>query len=157
MGVVVAGHARWPSRAVPQHTQVELVVRIPIIVGVAFALERVFTVLRRRFQPAQARSRARALAAFAVAGVLVTYAAPAIAANMARPEAYRAIPNHWVQAAACSMRSTPGSVLVTPSANFADFTWGSTKDEPLQALARRPTVVRDAVPLGSAGTTRFLD
>ncbi|MDV3221951.1 alpha-(1-_3)-arabinofuranosyltransferase family protein [Intrasporangium sp.] len=136
----------------------ELVVRIPIIVGVGFALERAFIALRRRFRPARARSRARALAAFAVAGVLVAYAAPAIAANMARPEGYRAIPNHWVQAAAwLDAQTTPGSVLVTPSANFADFTWGSTKDDPLQALARRPFVVRDAVPLGSAGATRFLD
>ncbi|WP_324141651.1 alpha-(1-_3)-arabinofuranosyltransferase domain-containing protein [Intrasporangium sp.] len=136
----------------------ELVVRIPIVVGVGFALERASGALRRRFRPAQARSRARALAAFAVAGVLVTYAAPAIATNMARPEGYRDIPNHWVQAAAwLDAQSTPGSVLVTPSANFADFTWGSTKDDPLQALARRPFVVRDAVPLGSAGATRFLD
>src|SRR5690606_36325412 len=45
----------------------ELVVRIPIIVGVGFALERAFIALRRRFRPARARSRARALAAFAVA------------------------------------------------------------------------------------------
>ncbi|MDX6237402.1 MAG: arabinofuranan 3-O-arabinosyltransferase, partial [Kribbellaceae bacterium] len=39
----------------------------------------------------------------------------------------------------------------------ADFTWGSTKDEPFQALLKRPMAVRDAVPLGSAGTTRWLD
>ena len=47
--------------------------------------------------------------------------------------------------------------MVTPAAGFADFTWGSTKDDPLQALTSRPFVVRDAVPLGSAGTTRWLD
>ena len=48
-------------------------------------------------------------------------------------------------------------MLVVPAASFADFTWGSTKDEPFQSLLKRPMAVRDAVPLGSAGTTRWLD
>src|SRR5690606_2180337 len=47
--------------------------------------------------------------------------------------------------------------LVVPAASFADFTWGSTRDEPLQSLMERPFAVRDAVPLGGAGSTRWLD
>ena len=53
--------------------------------------------------------------------------------------------------------ATGGIVLLVPAASFADFSWGSTKDEPLQALMSRPFAVRDAVPLGSAGATRMLD
>ena len=147
-----------PLAALRNTHKFEPVVRIPIAVGVAFALERGATMLRARTRRPATSSAARALSAFAVACVMVAFAAPAVSSSMARPEGYRAIPAHW-QAAAAWLDAQPGagSVLVTPSATFADFTWGSTKDEPFQALLRRAHVVRDAVPLGSAGATRFLD
>ncbi|GAA6526722.1 alpha-(1-_3)-arabinofuranosyltransferase family protein [Intrasporangium sp. DVR] len=136
----------------------ELVVRIPITVGVALALERGATLVRARTPTRPVRSAVRPLMAFAVACVLVASAAPAVSSSMARPEGYAAIPDHWRDAAAwLDAQPETGSVLVAPSAAFADFTWGSTKDEPFQALLERPHVVRDAVPLGSAGATRLLD
>lgn len=136
----------------------EPVVRVPLAVGLAFATQRGLALLRRRVRSPRSRTWARFGAGFAAATVMVTFAAPAVSANMARPEGYRAIPDHWRQAAAwLDAQPTKGSVLITPSASFADFTWGSTKDEPFQALMERPFVVRDAVPLGSAGATRFLD
>ncbi len=85
-------------------------------------------------------------------------ASPGIAAGLARPEGYAAIPPHWHEAGAwLDEHAGPGTTMVAPAAGFGDFTWGSTKDDPLQALSSRPFVVRDAVPLGSAGTTRWLD
>jgi len=136
----------------------EPVVRVPLAVGLAFAVQRGLALLREHVRRPRSRTWARAGVGFAVASVLVTFAAPALSGSMARPEGYRAIPDHWREAAAwLDAQPTNGSVLITPSASFADFTWGSTKDEPFQALMRRPFVVRDAVPLGSAGATRFLD
>ena len=170
LGLVTLGHtgpgAAWWADAVQSALdgplaplrnthKFELVVRLPLAVGLGFAVEALrgladrlgdFTVVPRRMLPVLLSS------------VLLAAAAPALGASMARPEGYRAIPNHWVQAAQwLDAQPEPGAVLVTPGSSFADFTWGSTKDEPFQALMHRPVVVRDAVPLGSAGQIRLLD
>lgn len=135
----------------------ELVSRLPLMVGLAFSVE---------WLGARAAASASAFPAvvrragpvFVTACVLMTYAAPALTGNMARHEGYRAIPGYWADAARwLDKQPQEGGVLVTPSAAFADFAWGSTKDEPFQSLLQRPFVVRDAVPLGSAGATRMLD
>jgi arabinofuranan 3-O-arabinosyltransferase len=100
----------------------------------------------------------RLLAPVLLTSLVILVTAPAIVGGMALPGGYTAIPAHWYQTAAwLDHRSGPGTVLVVPASSFADFTWGSTKDEPLQALMRRPMAVRDALPLGSAGSTRQLD
>lgn len=129
----------------------ELVVRVPLALGLAEAVA-----------AAGVRARARAvpdwLLPVLVCSLLFTMLAPAMASNLARPEGYRAIPAYWHDTARwLDAQTGPGTALVVPAASFADFTWGSTKDEPLQALMKRPFAVRDAVPLGSAGATRLLD
>jgi arabinofuranan 3-O-arabinosyltransferase len=129
----------------------ELVVRLPLALGLVQGLA----------AAARAARRARLapwLAPVMAASCLLATGAPALAGTLARPEGYAAIPQHWRDAAGwLDAQPGPGTVLVTPGAGFADFTWGSTKDEPLQALMQRPFAVRDAVPLGSAGATRVLD
>ena len=93
----------------------------------------------------------------AVAMALGT-AAPALTGVMARPEGYEEIPDYWRTAADhLNDSDIPGTVLVVPGAPFAKFSWGTTRDEPFQALLERPFAVRDAVPLGSAGSTRAMD
>ena len=105
--------------------------------------------------PTRTGDLADPVAAVSAVGLL---AAPAINAGLPRPDGYPAIPGYWRDAASwLDGRAEPGTVLVVPAAGFADFIWGSTKDDPLQALSTRPFAVRDAVPLGSAGSTRWLD
>ncbi|MGW5239778.1 alpha-(1-_3)-arabinofuranosyltransferase domain-containing protein [Monashia sp. NPDC004114] len=133
----------------------EAVVRLPLALGFAFAVGRMHGLARGLVGTPWVR---RLVLPVVVGGLVVTVASPALGASMARPEAYREIPQHWRQAAAwLDAQPASGAVLVAPDASFSDLTWGSTKDEPLQALANRPFVVRDAVPLGSAGATRLLD
>ena len=129
----------------------EVVLRLPLLLGLVHIASRPL--------PADASWRTvRTLRPLLAAFLVVAVAAPALAMRLPRPEGYVALPDHWRQAAHwLDARPEPGSVLVVPAASFADFAWGSTKDEPLQALMRRPFVVRDAVPLGSAATTRLLD
>jgi len=129
----------------------DLVLRIPIGLGLVHAAS-----VLARWRPVRAL---RVELVAAVAGLLVVAAAaPAVAANLPRPGGYDGIPQYWHEAAAwLDDAEGQGAVLVLPSASFADFTWGSTRDEPLQALMQRPFVVRDAVPLGGAGSTRLLD
>jgi arabinofuranan 3-O-arabinosyltransferase len=129
----------------------ELVLRLPLMLAAAQAL----TVAGARLR---ALSAPRLLGPVLVTSLVILVTAPAIVGGMALPEGYVAIPAHWYQTAEwLDRQSAPGTVLVVPASSYADFTWGSTKDEPLQALMRRPLAVRDALPLGSAGSTRVLD
>jgi arabinofuranan 3-O-arabinosyltransferase len=140
-----------PLAALRNTHKFELVVRLPLTLAAAHSLSRlaewsVSHRIHRRVVPVL------------VACLVVSVATPAIFGQLPRSEGYDAIPAHWRGAASwLDNQSAPGSVLVVPAASFADFTWGSTKDEPFQALLKRPMAVRDAVPLGSAGTTRWLD
>ncbi len=129
----------------------DVVLRLPLTVGLVSAL----TAVAERARAWGARTWVVPVVAVSV---VVSATAPALVANLARSEAYPRVPSYWSQAAHwLDAQPQPGAALVLPASSFADFTWGSTKDNPLQALMRRPLVVRDAVPLGSAGATRFLD
>ena len=140
-----------PLAALRNTHKFELVVRLPLALAAAHAMSRL-TVW------ATARGLHRRVVPVLVACLIVSVATPAIFGQLPRREGYDAIPAHWREAATwLDSQTTSGSVLVVPAASFADFTWGSTKDEPFQALLKRPMAVRDAVPLGSAGTTRWLD
>jgi arabinofuranan 3-O-arabinosyltransferase len=140
-----------PLAALRNTHKFELVVRLPLALAAAHALTRLTSW-------ATARGVQRRLVPALAACLVLSVATPAIFAQLTRDESYEAIPAHWREAASwLDSQQTSGSVLVVPAASFADFTWGSTKDEPFQALLKRPMAVRDAVPLGSAGTTRWLD
>jgi arabinofuranan 3-O-arabinosyltransferase len=140
-----------PLAALRNTHKFELVVRLPLTIAAAHALTRLTSWLL-------VRGVHRRVVPVLAACLVVSVATPALFAQLPRPEGYEAMPAHWRQAATwLDSQQTAGSVLVVPAASFADFTWGSTKDEPFQALLKRPLAVRDAVPLGSAGTTRWLD
>ncbi|MGW1340876.1 alpha-(1-_3)-arabinofuranosyltransferase [Kribbella sp. NPDC002412] len=140
-----------PLAALRNTHKFELVVRLPLALAAAHAMSKLAVL-------ATARGLHRRVVPVLVACVIVSVAAPAIFGQLPRREGYDAIPAHWREAATwLDTQTTSGSVLVVPAASFADFTWGSTKDEPFQALLKRPMAVRDAVPLGSAGATRWLD
>ena len=129
----------------------ELVVRLPLVLLLASALTQLARWARR------ARVH-RVLVPFVAACAVVAVAAPALAATLPRSGGYEQIAPHWYETARwLDSRPGDGTVLVVPAAPFAEFSWGSTRDEPLQALMERPFAVRDAVPLGGAGSTRWLD
>ena len=140
-----------PLAALRNTHKFELVLRLQLMLAAAQGL----TVAGARLR---ALGTPRLLAPVLLASLVILVTAPAIVGGTALPQGYPAIPAHWYQAAAwLDRQSTQGTVLVVPASSFADFTWGSTKDEPLQALMKRPMAVRDALPLGSAGSIRVLD
>ncbi|GAA1148821.1 alpha-(1-_3)-arabinofuranosyltransferase domain-containing protein [Ornithinicoccus hortensis] len=140
-----------PLAALRNTHKFELVVRLPLALLLAAALTRAAALVRDAGWPAL-------LTPFLAGCTVVAVAAPAITAQLPRPEDYPAVAGHWREVADwLDAQPGPGSVLVVPAAPFADFAWGSTKDEPLQALLDRPFAVRDAVPLGGVGSTRWLD
>ena len=85
-------------------------------------------------------------------------AMPALKGSLAPPGAYQSVPAYEQQAADwLGQHSGQGSVLVVPGSSFAELTWGTTQDDPLQALGKVDWAVRSAVPLTPAGTIRMLD
>ncbi len=140
-----------PLAALRNTHKFELVVRLPLTLAAAHSLSRLASW-------AAARGIHRRVVPVLVCCLVISVATPAIFGQLPRPEGYDAMPAYWRDAATWLDRQpVAGSVLVVPAASFADFTWGSTMDEPFQALLKRPMAVRDAVPLGSAGATRWLD
>jgi len=140
-----------PLAALRNTHKFDLVIRLPLALGLVAGLDAMGRMLARAGVQRWTRLTA-------VAALLTALAGPALSGGLARAEGYAEIPGYWRQAAAWLDRQPePGAVLTLPAASFSDFLWGSTKDNPLQALTHRPFVARDAVPLGSAGSTRFLD
>lgn len=89
--------------------------------------------------------------------LLLASTAPAWSAQIAN-SGYQKIPTSWEQAAnAVEQHSDKGRALLVPGTSFADYQWGNTQDEPMQALGRSPWAVRDAIPLGAPGATRWMD
>lgn len=130
--------------------KVDLLVRLPLAVGVAHVVGRLAAVR----SPRAVRSAGPLLAAVAV----VLAAGPAFTGAIAVRGTFEGMPRHWVDAGRwLDAHGEEGQTLLLPAANFGEYRWGRTIDEPLRALTAAPYAVRDAVPLAPAGTIRLLD
>lgn len=130
----------------------EPVVRLPLALGVAYGLPLTLPWLRARGAPWPGIATA-----LVVVALIGQTAAPAFVGVIQRGE-FRTVPDAWSQAAHwMDAHPDAGRALVLPGGNAPARLWGEPKDEPLQPFATQPWIVRDAVPLGSAGTTRVLD
>ncbi|WP_446663500.1 alpha-(1-_3)-arabinofuranosyltransferase domain-containing protein [Flexivirga sp. B27] len=126
------------------------VLRLPLAIGLTAVLQRVSVSrrIRDRFVPA--------LLALAVA----VAATPIWQGRVGASASYAAIPGEWTQVAHEIDRQATqsgGSTMLLPNSRTPTYTWGSTTDEPLSALATSPVVTREAAPLGIPGSTRILD
>lgn len=127
-------------------------VRLPLAVGLAVAVERLTGALAGRRLPVR-------LAAAAAGGVVVLVAvAPGLSGAIAPRGTFTDMARQWREAGAwLSQRSEQGRALVVPAASFGEYDWGRTIDEPVRPLSDIDYAVRDAVPLTPAGTIRVLD
>lgn len=137
----------------------EPVVRLPMALGVAHGIPLAIGVLRRGKSPLIRRGRAwwATLVPAFVALALGVQILPAALTGVVQRGPFVDVPSSWTQAASwLDEHADGGRTLVLPGGNSPARIWGEPKDEPFQAVAKRPWVVRDGVPLGSAGATRIL-
>ena len=130
----------------------DLVLRLPLALGVGFALDALMQRASRRYP------RGPRVVAGAMTVIVVLGSWPMATGTLVRDRSFAAIPDYWAQAAQWLAEESPdGRALLVPGASFGIYSWGRTQDEPLQPLATSPWAVRDAVPLSSAGNIRWLD
>ncbi len=131
----------------------DVLIRLPIVLGMAHLVARIRwgrTVLDRRV--------AETIVSVTAVIVLIGGAAPMVALRLSASGSFRAIPDYWKQTAIWLGRhQSAGRALLLPSSAFADYRWGRTGDEPLQALAKSAWEVRNAIPLTPAAHVRMLD
>ena len=147
-------------------------VRLPLVLGLANLVSRVpLPGSAHRVEVTTALRRPERRPVVAVVGLvgvaLVLASSVAWTGRLTPVGAYTQVPGYWSQVAqwlaerapaGAGASSTPGDrALVAPGAPFAEQIWGTTRDEPLQALASTPWAVRDAVPLVPPGAVRALD
>ena len=127
-------------------------VRLPLAVGLAHALDRAIGVLADR------RLRLRLPVGAAALLVVLVVASPGLSGAIAPRGTFPDMARQWREAGAwLSDRSEDGRALVVPAASFGEYDWGRTIDEPIRPLSSIDHAVRDAVPLTPAGTIRVLD
>lgn len=127
-------------------------VRLPLMVGLAHALDRGLTALAGR----SLRTRLPVGAAGLL--VVLVVAAPGLSGAIAPRGTFPDVARQWHEAGQwLSERQQDGRALVVPAASFGEYDWGRTIDEPIRPVSSIDYAVRDAVPLTPAGTIRLLD
>ncbi|MCX5068166.1 alpha-(1-_3)-arabinofuranosyltransferase family protein [Micromonospora lupini] len=135
----------------------DVVLRLPLALATAHMLDTVgrIAVIRRFTRPTTMAPRRVALGVTAVALLAVT--SGAASAGLPAGGGFWAVPDHWRQATGWLDRHAgPGTTLLVPGSNFAEYDWGRSLDEPVQPLLDSPWAVRSLVPGGSAGNARLL-
>lgn len=130
----------------------EVVVRLPIAIGIAHALPLTVRGLQRIRAPWPQLG-----AALVVLALIGQTAAPAFIGVLQRGP-FLGVSRAWADAAQwLAEHPDGGRTLLLPGGNAPARFWGEPRDEPMQTVATEPWIVRDGVPLGGAGATRLLD
>ncbi|MFL6135876.1 MAG: alpha-(1-_3)-arabinofuranosyltransferase, partial [Nocardioidaceae bacterium] len=139
------------------------VLRLPLVLGLAWLVDRVLDRLgQRRAEVGAPPGPILRLNGYVVVGTatlaVLGASLPALSGRITPAGGMTAVPGYWRQAAAwLGHAASTGTSLLVPGSSFGDYVWGSPHDEPLQSLARGPWAVRNAIPLAPPGNIRMLD
>lgn len=138
------------------------VIRLPMVLGLAWTVDRLVSHLRRDRQGSTDRLNAAlqrvtttavlATAVLAVAGAAI----PAATGRITPTGGFGAIPDYWSETSDW-LHDRDATALILPGSSFGDYIWGFPQDEPIQPLGQSPWAVRNAVPLTPPGNIRMLD
>ena len=171
VGSPVAGFAQHlldgPLAPLRNVHKADPLIRLPLVVGLAAALAALPRLLApvaarmlERPDPVRQSRYAHVLAGLLVVPVLILAVAPALQGRLSPPGSMLAIPGQWtdaVEALAADPEAMSGTTLLVPASNFGSYSWGRPLDEPMQALAKSRWAIRNGIPLGAPGATRWLD
>ncbi len=136
------------------------VVRVPLVLGLAWALEH--AARRATRQPVRVGARTRQVSTrwpltvvttLAVAGSVI----PAALGTLTPDDPVLDTPGYWRNAVAWLDERDGGTALYAPGTSFGTYRWGEPRDEPFEYLGDHAWAVRNAIPLTPPGTIRYLD
>lgn len=144
------------------------IIRLPLVIGIAIALDRSLVPKAGRVEVSGTGQRPSLAHLPAMAGryavmamtlvALIGSVTPVVTGRLTPGGATLAIPGYWHEAADWLRANGEGSTsLLVPGSPFADYVWGSPRDEPLQSLADNRWAVRNIIPLAPEGNIRMLD
>ena len=128
----------------------DLLIRLPLVVGLAHLLGRL-----SEWRPRRDWMRGAAFAAVVLA--VVGAAAPGFSGAIAPRGSFVEVASQWRDLGRWLDERDDGGALIVPASGFGEYVWGRTMDEPLRPLTSASYAVRDAVPLAPAGAIRLLD
>jgi arabinofuranan 3-O-arabinosyltransferase len=135
----------------------DVVLRIPLVLGLAHVLAVLPRLLRNDDSPGASRAALLSVRAMAVLA-LVALALPWAQDRIAPRQGVDAVPAYWHAVADYLADTDDGTVaLEVPGASFGVYDWGNTHDDVLQGLATSPWAVRNVIPLAQPGNVDFLD
>ncbi|MEJ7831966.1 MAG: alpha-(1-_3)-arabinofuranosyltransferase [Nocardioides sp.] len=143
------------------------VLRLPLVVGLAFALDHLRAASGVPAGTDETFIRANRVSVSGFACMAVALAAlPALSGRVVPAGAFLDVPDYWEQTAAwldtdyaehAEDSGSRGTALLIPGAAFGTYVWGSPRDEPLQWLTDSPWAVRNIIPLTPPNNIRMLD
>lgn len=133
----------------------DVVLRIPLVLGLAHAFSRLPELLRDAGPRAATVTR---LLQGTMVVVLIGLTLPWVQDRVAPQRGVEEVPQAWYDAAHYLAETDDGTrSLVVPAAAFGVYDWGNTHDDVLQGLAESPWGVRNVIPLAQPGNVVFLD
>jgi len=131
----------------------DIVLRIPLVLGLAYALHE----LPKRIRDLGSVVVLRVYRA-GVGLAVIALVTPWLYGYIPASGGVEAVPAYWQQTADYLAAQDDGTVaLELPAAAFGQYSWGNTHDDILQGLARSPWAARNVVPLAQPGNVVFLD
>jgi arabinofuranan 3-O-arabinosyltransferase len=139
-----------PLAAIRNLHKFDVLVRLPVCLGVAHLLTKRFHVPRL--------PRLRPAFAVGLTVVLALTMLPVATAGLAARGSFTAVPGYWKQASSwLNAHTGDQTVLAVPGARWGEYTWGRPLDEPMQAELNVRWASRQIVPWGSDGMARLLE
>ena len=150
LGPTVRALLDHPFALLRNITKIDPVLRLPLAIGFAGALEELARHGLRR-------PRLATLTTVGIVAALLVTLQPLFALNLRTP-GWTKVPAYWTQTADyLAARPGANTAWIVPGSSFAIQPWGATFDEPMSMVARSPWVSRSQVPLVPAPTIRMLD
>ncbi|MEU3465729.1 alpha-(1-_3)-arabinofuranosyltransferase family protein [Streptomyces sp. NPDC006733] len=155
-----------PGQAFHSVYKFQPLIALPLVIGLAHLLGEP---PHPRRQPPPARRRPgepprrsavlpRGAVAVLLAAALLGAALPYLGGRVLQSGSFREVPGYWRDTATyLAGHGGDGRALLEPAASHGYYAWGTTTDDVLQPYAESGWVQRTLVPMGGAGSQRYLD
>jgi arabinofuranan 3-O-arabinosyltransferase len=131
----------------------DVVIRLPLVLGLAHALTLVPALLRSSGAVLAVRIL-RVTVVLSLVGMLLPWANGLVAPR----DGVERVPSYWNQVASYLGAQSPSTTsLELPASPFGVYTWGNVHDDVLQGLADGPWAVRNIIPLTQPGAVSMMD